>query len=68
MLTLTQECRQTFCFPKICHSGVLQVALLAHGSLDAGLHPEKVSAVLQALWIAAQHSQPQVGNSWVEVL
>ena len=56
------------CFSEQSHSSALQVALLAHGSLDAGLHPEKVSAVLQALWIAAQHSQPQVGSSWLGIM
>ena len=46
--------------PQISPLDILQVSLLQHGSLDAGLHLERLSAILQALWIAAQHAQAEV--------
>lgn len=39
---------------------ILQVRLLAHGFLDAEVHPEVAAGVVDALWLAARHTAAEV--------
>lgn len=40
-----------------------QVRLLGGGGLDATVQPDTAAAVVDALWLSADHESPQVGPS-----